>query len=154
MGWLQVLFSFPAVSHRNGNSVSNISIWKWSLKKAVPLQLNKSALSAYRKESGFLVGRIITLIFGLMSYHCYLKNGELPSNSVSGKEHACQCMRCNRCGLNPWVRKIPWIRAWRPIPVILPGESPWIEDPGGLQSIGSHRVWHNWNDLACRRVET
>ena len=39
-----------------------------------------------------------------------------------------------------WVGKIPWRRAWQPIPVFLPGESPWIEEPGGLQSMGSQRV--------------
>ena len=26
---------------------------------------------------------------------------------------------------------------------------PWTEEPGGLQSIGSHRVGHNWSNLAC-----
>ena len=43
-----------------------------------------------------------------------------------------------------WVRslvgKIPWRRAWQPPPVFLPRESPWTEEPGGLQSIGSQRV--------------
>ena len=24
---------------------------------------------------------------------------------------------------DPWVRKIPWRKAWQPTPVILPGES-------------------------------
>ena len=24
----------------------------------------------------------------------------------------------------------------------------WMEEPGGLQSMGSHRVGHNWSDLA------
>ena len=33
-----------------------------------------------------------------------------------------------------WAGKIPWRRAWQPTPVFLPGESPWTEDPGGLQS--------------------
>ena len=33
--------------------------------------------------------------------------------------------------------RIPWKRAWQPTPVFLPGESPWTEKPGGLQSIGS-----------------
>ena len=28
-----------------------------------------------------------------------------------------------RCGIDPWVRKIPWRRAWQSIPVFLPGES-------------------------------
>ena len=35
-----------------------------------------------------------------------------------------------------WVGKIPWRRARKPTPVFLPGESPWIEEPGGLQSMG------------------
>ena len=42
-----------------------------------------------------------------------------------------------------WVRKIPWRRAWQPTPVFLPGESPWTEESGGLQSMGSQRVGHN-----------
>ena len=32
----------------------------------------------------------------------------------------------------------------QPTPVFLPGESPWKEEPGQLQFIGSHRVRHNW----------
>ena len=38
--------------------------------------------------------------------------------------------------------KIPWRRAWQPTPVFLPGESPWTEEPGGLQSMGPQRVRH------------
>ena len=39
---------------------------------------------------------------------------------LSGKESACQC---NRCGFDPWVRKVPWRRKWQPTPVFLPGKS-------------------------------
>ena len=39
---------------------------------------------------------------------------------------------------------IPWRRTWQPTPVFLPGEFRWTEDPGGLQSMGSQRVRHNW----------
>jgi len=42
---------------------------------------------------------------------------------------------------NPWVGKIPWRRAWQPTPVFL--SSPWTEEPGGLQSVGLHRVRHD-----------
>ena len=42
---------------------------------------------------------------------------------ATGKEPACQCMRQKRCSFHPWVRKIPWRRAWQPTPVLLPGES-------------------------------
>ena len=53
-----------------------------------------------------------------------------------GKEPTCQCRRCKRCMFDPWVGKIPWSTAWQLAPVFLPGESPWTEEPDGLQSIG------------------
>ena len=51
--------------------------------------------------------------------------------------------QCGRPGFDPWVGKIPWRRAWQPSPVFLPGESPWMEQPGGLLSVGSQRVGHD-----------
>ena len=53
------------------------------------------------------------------------------------------CLQC-RCGFNPLFGKIPWKRAWQPTSVFLPGESPWTEEPVGLQSMGSQRVGHDW----------
>ena len=50
-------------------------------------------------------------------------------------------------GLDSWVRKIPWRRKWLPNPVI-----PWTEEPGRLQSMGSHgvtRSQHNWANFTC-----
>ena len=38
----------------------------------------------------------------------------------SGKGTTCQCRRCERLGLNPWVKNNPWRRAWPPIPEFLP----------------------------------
>ena len=35
-----------------------------------------------------------------------------PASSGDGK----------RCGLDPWVGKIPWRSKWQPTPVFLPGE--------------------------------
>jgi len=32
-------------------------------------------------------------------------------------------------GFDPWIGKIPWRRAWQPIPIFLPGESPSTEEP-------------------------
>ena len=43
----------------------------------------------------------------------------------------------------PWIRKILWMRAWQSIPVFLPGESSWTEEPGRLQSMRSQRVGHD-----------
>ena len=48
-----------------------------------------------------------------------------------------------RPGSDPWVGKTPWRRAWQPTPVFLPGESPWTEELGELQSTGSQRVGHD-----------
>ena len=63
----------------------------------------------------------------------------------SGNEPACQCRRCKRHRLHPWVRKMPWRRTWQPTPVsILAWRIPRTEEPGGLQSMGSQRVRHDW----------
>ena len=40
-------------------------------------------------------------------------------------------------------QEVPWRGAWQPTPVFLPGESPWTEESGRLQSMGSQRVRHN-----------
>ena len=47
---------------------------------------------------------------------------------------------------SPWVGKIPWRREWLPTPVFLAWRIPWTEEPGGLQSVGSKRVGHNYSD--------
>ena len=36
------------------------------------------------------------------------------SDGSSAKEPTCQCRRHKRHGFDPWVRKIPWRRAWQP----------------------------------------
>ena len=64
-----------------------------------------------------------------------------------GKESACQCQAHKRCGLDPWVSKMPWRRKWQPTPVFLPGELHGPEEPGGLWPIESQRVRHDWSDL-------
>ena len=54
---------------------------------------------------------------------------------LSGKESACQCLQCRRRGFDPWVRKIPWRRAWQPTPVFLPGKS------HGQRSLVGYSPW-------------
>ena len=61
-------------------------------------------------------------------------------SAASSIEPACQCRRCKRHRFDPWVKKIPWRRAWQPTSVFLPGESLRIEERGGLQSMRSQRV--------------
>ena len=45
------------------------------------------------------------------------------SDGASSEEPAGQCRRCKGRGFDPWVKKIPWRRAWQPPPGFLPGES-------------------------------
>ena len=47
------------------------------------------------------------------------------SDGASGKEPDWQCRRYKRSGFDPWVRKIPWRKAWQPTPVFLTAESHW-----------------------------
>ena len=46
-----------------------------------------------------------------------------------------------------WVRSLGWEdpleEAWQPTLIFFPGESPWTEEPDGLQSIRSQRVGHD-----------
>ena len=51
--------------------------------------------------------------------------------------------QCGRPGFNPWVGKNAWRWARHPSPLLFPRESPWTEEPGGLQSTGSKRVGHD-----------
>ena len=53
---------------------------------------------------------------------------DFPGGS-DGKESACNV---GDPGFYPLVGKIPWRREWQPIPVFLPGETPWAEEPGRL----------------------
>ena len=38
-----------------------------------------------------------------------------------------------------WVGKIPWRRKWQLSPVFLPGDNPWTEEHGRLQSPDGHK---------------
>ena len=61
-----------------------------------------------------------------------------------GKEPACQCRRHRRRSFNPWFRKIPWKRAWKPTQVFLLGKSHGQRSLVGYSPWGHKRVKHNW----------
>ena len=63
---------------------------------------------------------------------------------VSNKELTCQCRSHKRLRFAPWVGK-----DLAPHSSILAWRIPCTVEPGGLQSIGSHRVGHHWSNLAC-----
>ena len=120
--------------------------WQWLHSS----NLSSSPLPQHSSEQS---PRTLPQSLHILAVHCLLSVLFTPltsgPSSKSGKEPACQCRRCKRHRFSPWVGKIPWSRAWQPTPVFLPGESPWTEEPGGLQSKGSQRVRHDWSDWAC-----
>ena len=59
------------------------------------------------------------------------------------KKSACHAADTGDKGLTPGVRKISRSRRWQPTPVFLPGKTPWAEEPGGLQFMGSQRIGHD-----------
>ena len=73
-----------------------------------------------------------------------------PGGSDS-KESACNA---GNPGSIPGSGRSPWRWAWQPAAAFLTGESPWAEEPGGLQSTGSQtdtaeRPLHTL--LSCRQ---
>ena len=62
----------------------------------------------------------------------------VETHSPAGKEFACSA------GDPSSIPELEWRRSWQPTPAFLPGESPWTEEAGGLQSVGSQSVGHNW----------
>ena len=66
-----------------------------------------------------------------------------------GKEPACQCRSHKGGGFDPWVRKIPWRRAWQPTPVFL------LENPTerGTWQATVHRVAKSWIQLKQLRTD-
>ena len=67
-----------------------------------------------------------------------------PSDS-SGK--VCQCRRHKRLGSIPGSGRSPRGGNGNPLQCVA-WRIPWTEESGGLQSIGSQRVRHNWSHLA------
>ena len=59
---------------------------------------------------------------------------------LSGKESTCQRRRCS---FNPWVRKIPWWRKWKPSPVFSPGKSHAQRNVVNYSPWGLKRVGHD-----------
>ena len=54
---------------------------------------------------------------------------------ANDKESAAQCRRLKRWGFHPWVRKVPWRRAWQSTTVLAPGKF------RGQMSLASYSPW-------------
>ena len=89
-----------------------------------------------------------------LTEQCFGRTGELLLHLTEASDHCSQgfpghsgakesALQCRRSGFDPWVGKIPWRRAWQPT-CILAWRIPWMEEPGGLRSMGSQRAGHDW----------
>ena len=88
-----------------------------------------------------------TLDIHVYIYVVYGTRTCFPSGST-GKESTCQR---RRCGFNPWARKIPWRRKWKPTPVFLPGKSHGQRRLVGYSPQGCEGVGHS--DLATKQQQ-
>ena len=68
------------------------------------------------------------------------------------KNPTCQYRRRKRWTFEPWVRKIPWRRAWKHTPVFLPGESHGQRSPNQHATV--HRVAKSQTQLKSLNTHT
>ena len=64
------------------------------------------------------------------------------SGDASGKEPACQCRK--QMQVRSLGQEDPLEKEMETHSDILAWRLPWTEEPGGLQSVGSQRVGHDW----------
>ena len=61
-----------------------------------------------------------------------------------GSDGKSVCLQCGRPGVPSLGREDPLEKEMAPHSSSLAWKIPWTEEPGGLQSMGSQRVGHNW----------
>ena len=123
------------------HTVSHIKIQK----KNVVFSINETKL--HHPSSSFVDGEQFLNILEFPYFHVFPYFHFHVGFHTTGASLVAQTVKnspaLQETWFNPLVRKIPWRREWLPTPVFLPGEPPWTEEPGGLQSMGLQRVGHN-----------
>ena len=66
--------------------------------------------------------------------HIHIYTHRLP-RWHSGEEYSCQCGRCKKHTVDPWVGKTPWSMKWQPASVFLPGKF------HGQRSLEGYHPW-------------
>ena len=87
------------------------------------------------------------------SHYCYRLGTTMGFlGGTSGKESACKCKRYKRCGTGSIPESGRSPGGYATHSSVLGRRNPWTEEPGGLRSIESQRVRHDWSDLACMGI--
>ena len=117
-----------------GNFLSTWSCrlgWASWLSKAIQHQSwnvsseNKNWVLIKHKKGNYLkFEKIICQGSGCWNFRSTLAESSPPRfvHLPSGGSMVKNLPTVQRCGFNPWVRKIPWKRKWQPTPVFLPGK--------------------------------
>ena len=125
--WGHSLHSFHGFS-----SVQSLSpVWLFATPWIAARQASLSITNSYMDIWIYIQIRVYSICMCMYMYG-------IP-RWCSGKESACQCRRCMRCGFDPWV----WKRIWYLPPVFLPGKS------HGQRSLAGYRVA---NDLMTKQL--
>ena len=119
--------------------------WKWK---------SLSHVRLFERVHGIFQARVLAWVAFPFSRGSSQPRDQIQVSSIAGRFFTSWVTRealgaGDACSI-PWVGKIPWRRAWQITPVFLPGESPWKEEPGRLQSRGSQRVRHDWLTLSFK----
>ena len=130
----------------------NISSWlslllgSASVKRGMIQQLENAPRTRYFHVS--LCCGFAGFILPDFAYCCNMTAGTSYGGLLPGWPLVAQSVKnlpaVQETGFDPWVGKIPCRRKWQLTPLSLPGKISWTEEPGGLQSMGSQRVGHNW----------
>ena len=97
----------------------------------------------------YTIIQIISIVLENYLHSSYLL-GAFPGDA-NGKESACQCRKYNEMWVQFLGQKDTLEEGMATHSSILVWKIPWTEEPGGFQSIGSHRVGH---DLAFTHAES
>ena len=130
----QVIYRWPVVYSWGINTCF------WIIRYKIPVTDLRTAEHSFAELS-----------FLKFSFIFYLAIFIIPLWGFPGGSVVKICLQCRsprRCRFYPWVRKMPWRRAWQPTPVFLPGESRGQRILAG-RSRWSHGVGHDWSNWAC-----
>ena len=89
--------------------------------------------------------------FQYLVFICYLQHISIQTSHIPRgfpgdpevKNPTANAESSREVGLIRGSGRLPWRRKWQPA-LVLAWKIPWTEESGRLQSVGSHRVWHNW----------
>ena len=106
---------------------------------------------ASSRENWHWMGVFSPLLEKAMAPHSSTLAWKIPWTEEPGRLQAMRLLRVRHdWATSLWLFTFKhWRRKWQSTPVFLPRESQGRGEPGGLPSVGSHRVGHDWSDLAA-----